>query len=183
MLCVANLLPRKGHEVLIDALLEIRDLEWTLLCIGSAERDPPTAREVRRMISAADLDGRITLAGEQPPEAVGEAYRASDLFVLPSLYEGYGMVYAEAMTYGLPIVATRAGAIPETVPPEAGLLVPPGDRVGLAHALCRVIVDPALASRLAAGAFAAGARLPDWWQAAEEWERALHLPAAGEPPG
>jgi glycosyltransferase involved in cell wall biosynthesis len=178
MLCVANLLPRKGHKVLIEALVEIRDLEWTLRCIGSVARDTATAREVRCMISAADLDERITLAGELPPQAVGDAYRTSDLFVLPSFYEGYGMVYAEAMTYGLPIVATRAGAIPETVAHEAGLFVPPGDPVGLAQALRRVIADPALAARLAAGSRAAGARLPGWRQAAEQWERALHLRAA-----
>jgi glycosyltransferase involved in cell wall biosynthesis len=183
LLCVANLLPRKGHRVLIEALAQIRDLDWILLIIGSVERDPATVREVRRLISAAGLDGRITLVGEKPPEVVGDAYREADLFVLPSFYEGYGMVYAEAMAHGLPIIATRAGAIPETVPPGAGLLVPPGDAVALAEALRRAIADPALAGRLAAGSRAAGARLPDWRQAAEQWERALHLCAAGKSPG
>jgi glycosyltransferase involved in cell wall biosynthesis len=105
------------------------------------------------------------------------------VFVLPSFYEGYGMVYAEAMVHGLPIIATRAGAIPETVPPGAGLLVPPGDRVALAQALRRVLSDPAFAARLAAGSRAAGARLPDWQKAAEQWERALHLCSAGRPIG
>ena len=127
------------------------------------------------MISSAGLDDRITLAGEKPPEAVRDAYRAADLFVLPSFYEGYGMVYAEAMAHGLPIIATRAGAIPETVPPGAGLLVPPGNPVALAQALRRVLLDPAFAARLAAGSRASGARLPDWRKAAEQWERALHL--------
>jgi glycosyltransferase involved in cell wall biosynthesis len=183
LLCVANLLRRKGHGVLIEALAEIGDLEWVLLSIGSVERDPATVREVRRMISSAGLDERITLAGEKPPEAVRDAYRAADVFVLPSFYEGYGMVYAEAMVHGLPIIATRAGAIPETVPPGAGLLVPPGDPVALAQALRRVLSDPAFAARLAAGSRAAGARLPDWRKAAEQWERALNLCSAGRPIG
>lgn len=182
LLCVANLLPRKGHAVLIEALTQLRDLDWTLLCIGSMRRDPTTVQEVRRKISAAGLEARITLAGEQPPEAVGDACRAADLFVLPSFYEGYGMVYAEAMAHGLPIVATCAGAIPETVPSGAGLLVPPGNPMALAEALRAVIDDWALAARLAAGSRAAGTRLPDWRQAAEQWERALDLYAAAGAP-
>lgn len=86
---------------------------------------------------------------------VMRAYREADLFVLPSLHEGYGMVFAEAMAHGLPIIATAAGAIPETVPREAGLVVRPGDAAALARALRRVIAEPALAVRLAAGSRAA----------------------------
>lgn len=182
LLCVANLLPRKGHGVLIEALAEIRDLDWTLLCIGSLVRDPAITRHIRGMIAAAGLGDRITLVGEQPPPVVEKAYHGADLFVLPSLHEGYGMVYAEAMAHGLPIIATTAGAIPETVPSEAGLLVSPGDASALARALQHVITDPALAARLAAGSRAAGAALPDWPQAAERWERALHRCAGHEPP-
>jgi glycosyltransferase involved in cell wall biosynthesis len=177
------LLPRKGHGVLVEALAQIRDLDWSLLAIGSVERDPATVQEIRRRISVAGLEERITLAGEKLPEAVGDAYRAADLFVLPSFYEGYGMVYAEAMAYGLPVIATTAGAIPETVPPEAALLVPPGDPLRLADALRWLISDRVLAARLSAGAQAAGSRLPDWRQAGEQWERALHLCGASEPPG
>jgi glycosyltransferase involved in cell wall biosynthesis len=173
LLCVANLLPHKGHTVLIEALAQISDLEWALLCIGSLERDPDTARDIRQMISAAGLGRRITLAGEQRPQAVEAAYRAADLFVLPSFHEGYGMVYAEAMAHGLPIIGTTAGAIPETVPHEAGLLVAPGDPLALAQALRLLIGQPAVAARLAAGSRAAAARLPNWPQATERWEREL----------
>ena len=113
--------------MLVEALARIRDLDWHLLCVGSLERDPPTAQMIRRMISAAGLERRITLAGEWPPQSVTHAYRTADAFVLPSFHEGYGMVFAEAMAHGLPLIATTAGAIPETVSLEAALLVPPGD--------------------------------------------------------
>src|SRR5690242_5350977 len=93
LLCVASLIPRKGHEVLIGALARIRDLDWRLACLGSLDRDPPTVRTVRRMISAARLGRRITFTGELPPPAVMRAYRAADLFVLPSFHEGYGMAF------------------------------------------------------------------------------------------
>jgi glycosyltransferase involved in cell wall biosynthesis len=125
------------------------------------------------MISAARLGRRIALAGEQPPQMVMRAYQAADLFVLPSLHEGYGMAFAEAMAHGLPIIGTAAGAIPETVPHAAGLLVQPGDAAALAHALRRVIAEPALSARLAAGSRAAGRRLPDWRRAAERWGQLL----------
>jgi glycosyltransferase involved in cell wall biosynthesis len=156
------LVPRKSHLVLVEALAGIRDLDWRLLCVGSLERNPATTRGVRRMISPAGLARRITLAGEWPPQSVGRAYRAADAFALPSFREGYGMAYAEAMAHGLPVIATTAGAIPETVPRQAGLLVSPGDPAALARALRRVIAQPAAAKRLAAGSRAAGVRLPDW---------------------
>jgi glycosyltransferase involved in cell wall biosynthesis len=134
------------------------------------------------MISAAGLGRRITLVGERPAHAVAHAYRAADAFVLPSFHEGYGMAYAEAMAHGLPVIGTVAGAIPETVPRAAGLLVPLGDPAALARALRRVIAEPALAARLAAGSRAAGARLPEWPQATEEWEKAFDRLSALDPP-
>lgn len=182
LLCVASLVPRKGHRVLIEALLRLRSLDWSLVCVGSLERDPATSRAVRRMIAAAGLARRITLAGEWPPELVTRAYGAADLFVLASFHEGYGMAYAEALAHGLPIIATTAGAIPETVPRTAGLFVPPGDSAALAQAMRRALVEPGLASRLAAGSRAAGARLSDWPRATEAWEAALDLLASLELP-
>jgi glycosyltransferase involved in cell wall biosynthesis len=182
LLCVASLIPRKGHRVLVTALARIRDLDWQLLCIGSLDRDRRTVRTLRRTISETGLGRRITLVGEQPPQVVMHAYQAADVFVLPSFHEGYGMAFAEAMAHGLPIIATDSGAIPETVPPEARLLVPPGDAAALARALRRVIAQPALASRLAAGSRAAGARLPDWRQATTSWGKALDLLAGIPPP-
>jgi len=182
LLCVASLIPRKGHRVLVAALARIRNLDWQLLCIGSLERDRRTVGTIRRVISEARLGRRIILVGEQPPQVVMRAYRAADIFVLPSFHEGYGMAFAEAMAHGLPIIATDVGAIPETVPREAALLVPPGDAAALARALRRVIAQPGLASRLAAGSRTAGARLPDWRQATTSWEKALDLLAAIPPP-
>ena len=168
--------------MLVDALARIRHLDWNLMCIGSLDRDPATVRAVRRKISAAGFDRRITLAGEWPPASLSCAYRAADIFVLPSFHEGYGMACAEAMAHGLPVIATNAGAIPETVPRRAGLLVPPGDSLALAHALRRVIAEPVLAARLAAGARSAGARLPEWPETTAEWAKALDRLAALDPP-
>jgi glycosyltransferase involved in cell wall biosynthesis len=178
LLCVANLVPRKGHELLIRALARVRDLDWSLTCIGSLARHPPTMRAVRRTIAATGLGDRIRLVGERPPRSVSGAYRNADAFVLPSFHEGYGMVYAEAMSYGLPVVATMAGAIPETVPAGAGILVAPGDEAGLSRALRRLIAEPVVAAKLAKASLAAGARLRDWRQTTKAWETAFDRLAA-----
>jgi len=106
---------------------------------------------------------------------VTAALRDADVFVLPSFHEGYGMVFAEALAHGLPIVATTAGAIPDTVPGDTGLLVPPGDVRALSEALRRVVEDTALRTRLAAAARRAGRRLPDWPAAVDRWLAGLDV--------
>ena len=110
-------------------------------------------------------------------------YRAADLFALASFYEGYGMVYAEAMANGLPVIATDAGAVPEVVPPEAGALIPPGDRAALAAALRRLIGDDALRTRCADAALAWTRALPDWRRALPcHCSRSMALCGASAPP-
>jgi glycosyltransferase involved in cell wall biosynthesis len=173
LLCVATVTPRKGHLLLIEALASLADLDWRLLCIGSLERDPASTEALRRAIARHGLGERVTLAGEWPPERLAEAYQAADCFVLPSFHEGYGMAFAEALAHGLPIVATRGGAIPDTVPAAAGLLVPPGDAPALEAALRRVLADDALRLELAAGAARAGALLPGWDDAVRGWGEAF----------
>jgi glycosyltransferase involved in cell wall biosynthesis len=162
LLCVASLTPRKGHLVLLEALHASADLDWHLTCVGSAARDPACARSIAAAIDRLGLRARVTLVGEQAPTDLGHFYDRADLFVLASYHEGYGMVLAEALAHGLPVVSTTAGAIPDTVPGGAGLLVPPGDARALAAALRGVIGAPELRARLSTGARAAGRNLPSW---------------------
>src|SRR5690606_37071781 len=98
-------------------------------------------------------DGLVDLAPE---------YSAADIFVLPSLFEGYGMAFAEALAFGLPVIAARAGAVPDVVPESAGILVPPGDADALAAALERMLASPAERARFQRGAQRAAAALPTW---------------------
>ena len=169
LLAVATVTPRKGHVVLIEALATLAARDWRLDIIGSLTRDQATVAAVRRAIAAHGLDARVTLAGEWPQARLAAAYAAADLFVLASYHEGYGMAFAEALAHGVPIVATTGGAIPETVPESAGLLVPPGDVAALAQALARGMDDERFRARLAAGAAAAGALLPSWDEAIDRW--------------
>jgi glycosyltransferase involved in cell wall biosynthesis len=166
LLCVASLTPRKGHLVLLEALAELAALRWRLVCVGSAERDPACAQAIVAALERLDLRERVELVGERREAEVPPYYDRADLFVLASYHEGYGMVLAEALARGLPVVSTTAGAIPDTVPDGAGLLVLPGDPRALATALRRLMTEPELRAELTASARAARCGLPGWDDAA-----------------
>ncbi len=173
LLAVGTVTQRKGHLQLIEALSRLQELDWHLTCIGSLTRDPSCARALRDAIRVHGLDRRVTLAGEVSAQHLDAAYREADVFALASHHEGYGMVYAEALAFHLPIVATSAGAIPATVAADTALLVGPGDILALREALRQVLTDVALRQRLAAGAARAAQDLSDWPTAVHRWARAL----------
>lgn len=177
LLCVATLTHRKGHAVLFDALASLKHRAWRLTCVGSTNRCTETLRDLGERIPRLGLEARVSLAGEVNSERLAGLYDRADLFVLATRFEGYGMALAEALARGLPVVSTRTGAVPETVPEDAGLLVPPNDPVSLAAALSRVMEDPELRGRLALGARAARKRLPSWAQACRRMDAALRAAA------
>jgi glycosyltransferase involved in cell wall biosynthesis len=174
LLCVAALAPRKGHELLFRALASIPQRRWRLTCVGSLERHPVMAETLRTLARTLNLDGQIVFAGEATAVTLPAFYQAADVFVLPTLYEGYGMAVAEALARGLPVVSTKTGAIAELVGGTAGILVAPGDVHVLAQALSSVLDDDSgVRQRLAAGARQVRDRLPTWDDAASGMEAAL----------
>lgn len=173
LLSVATVTRRKAHDVLVQALSRLPDLSWRCRIVGSLKREPAMAAEVAALIRASGLDGRVTLEGEIAAHDLEAAYRMADLFVLPSRHEGYGMAFAEAMARGLPVIACAIGAVPQTVPPNAGLLVASDDAEALAAALRRAIADEGLRRRLADAAWAHGRTLPTWAETARDVAAAL----------
>ena len=181
ILCAATVIPRKGQDVLVEALAQLDDLAWTCVCAGSLKRAPAFARAVRRQAREARLAARIAFPGECGAAEMEAQYAASSLFVLPSHFEGYGMVLTEALARGLPVVSTTGGAIPHTLPPEAGILVPPGDAPALAAALRSLLAAggasgasaAARRARLASAARRHAAGLADWDGASEAFAAAL----------
>jgi len=152
---------RKGHDILLRALSQLTDLDWQAKIVGRAH-EADTARELQDLRAALNLGDRVTIAGEVDQQVLDALYRRASLFALATRYEGYGIVFAEAMGHGLPIVSTRVGAVPGTVPAEAGHLVPPDDPDALAHAIRAFLTDDALRDTVAAGALRAANDLPDW---------------------
>jgi glycosyltransferase involved in cell wall biosynthesis len=159
--------------MLIEALALQSHGRWRLTCVGSVTRHPETADRVRATISRLGLEAQVSLVGELNEKDLDVCYDRADVMVLASLRETYGMAVAEGLARGLPVVATATGSIPALVDDEAGLIVPPGDRLALADALSRMIDDAAFRARSVAGARRVRERLLDWNQAAGRLEAAL----------
>ena len=173
LLSVGSVTPRKGQDVLLEALDRIRDLSWRCVVVGSLERDREFAARVQARRTALGMADRMELPGELDREALDDLYAAAHLFVLPSHYEGYGMVLAEALVHGLPVVSTSGGAIPDTVPTDAGILVAPGDPVALADGIRALLQDPARRAACARAARRHGDSLPTWTTQVAAFEAAL----------
>jgi glycosyltransferase involved in cell wall biosynthesis len=160
LLTVASLIHRKAHDVLIDALASLADLPWQARFVGGSEFDPGWASSLKERVKRLHLARRVHFAGAVTDPRI--EYQQADLFVLPSRFEGYGMVFAEALAAGLPVLAARAGAVPQVVPETAGLLVAPDDTVALTEALHQILTSAPLRRRLQAGARQVAATLPSW---------------------
>lgn len=173
LLSVGAIVPRKGFDVLIAALASIADLPWRLTIAGDLTRSPATAAKLEADIARHRLADRVDLLGAISPQQLCALYSSTDVFVLVSHFEGYGMAYAEAMAHGLPIIGTTGGAIVDTVPPTAGVLVEPGNVDALTLALQTVIENEEERRRLARGALAAAADLPTWESTARIFASAI----------
>ena len=154
LLFVGNLIPRKRLHVLLDVLGEIRDAPWRLDIVGSLDMDRGYVGSVRAQVERLALGSKVTLHGTLDGERLAESYREAQMLVVPSSYEGFGIVYLEAMAFGLAVIAGAAGAADEIVLHEStGFLVPPDDRLSLRLHLERVIGDRALLAQLSVRAF------------------------------
>ncbi|HEY8128204.1 MAG TPA: glycosyltransferase family 4 protein [Hyphomicrobium sp.] len=166
ILSVGAVLPRKGYDLLIEALAPLRDIDWRLTIAGALDRHPQAVEAVQSAIRAHGLDDRVTLAGKVVPATLERFYESADLFVSASLFEGYGMVLAEAMARGLPIVLAAGGAAADTAGEAAALHVEAGNVAELTAALRRALTDKKLRDRLADAAWEAGRTLPTWHETA-----------------
>jgi glycosyltransferase involved in cell wall biosynthesis len=162
LLAVGAVSARKGYPILIEALATLSGLPWHLTIAGARDRNPAAGADLDAAIARHGLADRVTLIGAVDQRALADLYAAADIFVMPSLFEGYGMVLGEAMARGLPIVCTTGGAAAETVPDGAGIKVPPGDAAAFGGALRDLLVNLPLRQRLAAESWQAGQRLPRW---------------------
>lgn len=141
-LFVGHITQVKGVLDVIIAASKLQVGNWKLHIVGGASAEPDTWTQAQSLIQAQGLQSKITLYGRVEDEKLAALYASSDVFVLPSYWEGYGIVFLEAMSLGLPVIATTAGAIPEVVTHhKTGLLVEAGDVPALAQAMQTLIED------------------------------------------
>ena len=164
VLCVAQWIPRKGVLDLVRAWKAEGRSGAVLDLVGETDADARYAAKVRE---AASEDPSTLVHGPVDDATLAGLYASADAFALPSRYEGYGIVYAEALSFGLPVVACSVGPVPEVVGGEAALLVPPGDVDALSGALNRVLSDAGLRKKMSAAALRRVAGLPRWGDTVE----------------
>jgi len=166
LLSVGSLVPRKGFDVLIHALVPLTALNWHLTIVGDDTRDLITTENIKNLIKQYRLQDRIHCTGAVDQESLLLHFASADIFVLASHYEGYGMAFAEALAAGLPIIGTTGGAIPNTVPSTAGILIEPGNVADLTQALQQLMTNDVQCQQLKLGAKAIASHLPTWSQSA-----------------
>jgi len=180
LLCVGAVAPHKGQDVLLTALADLTDRRWTCTLVGSLDVDPAFTARMRDQ--AAGLGVRF--AGPHTGAALRRDYRAADVLLLPSRGETYGMVAAEALSAGVPVIASDVGGVPEALGRTdrglPGLLVPPGNPRALAAAIAAWLENGELRRRLRSAAAARRATLEPWTATVANVAAVLHA-AAGEP--
>ncbi|MFH2138508.1 MAG: glycosyltransferase family 4 protein [Candidatus Omnitrophota bacterium] len=173
ILCVAHIRELKGQRYLIEALKQIEDYNWKCSLVGGV-KEIEYEQELRGLIEKYKLVDKVTLCGRLEGEALVQMYKDADIFVLPSLYEAYGVVIQEAMSFGIPIVASNVGGIPEQLTNEReGILVAPADSEILAKAIRKLIVDSKLRCEMSQASFAKFSKLSSWDMVCEKFFQAV----------
>ena len=159
---VGNLVPRKNLPTLLEALARV-DREWTLTVVGSPDADPATARAARRRVDRLGLGDRVSFAGEVVADELESILERSHVLAVPARYEGFGMVYLEAMEYVVVPIASAVGGADDLVADgRNGFLVDPDDRTRLAAVVDDLAVDRDTLARLGRRALETADAHPTW---------------------
>jgi glycosyltransferase involved in cell wall biosynthesis len=167
LLCVANIIQRKGYVTLLEALVNLTDIEWVLTCCGSEEYETSYVRHVRDMIRDCGLEDRIIIKGPISGEELGSEYLGADLFVFPSCYETYGMALTEAAGYGLPIVTSIDPTTNKDLSGNAVVFFRPDQVITLQEILRELMTNPVCYAELCEGAKMHVPATRSWTECAE----------------
>jgi glycosyltransferase involved in cell wall biosynthesis len=164
LLCVGVVAPHKGQDLLARALGQLTEMDgWTCTFAGSLSAAPEFVEELARTIRVSGLAGRTTFTGVLDGRQLDEAYGRADLVVVPSRNESFGMVVAEALARGIPVLATRVGGIPEAIAGSpASILVPPEDPWALEVVLRQWLANPERRAELKTAAAEARGMVRPW---------------------
>lgn len=144
LICVARLIERKGIQHLLMALAEMKE-SLHLTVVGEGNYMP----ELQALATRLNLDDRVNFYGYCPREKLVGLYNRSDIFVLPSMAESFGMVFVEAMSCGLPVIGARVGGVPDIISESNGILVEPGSVKSIAVAIRTLAGDSELRNAMA----------------------------------
>ena len=164
---VGNVIKRKGLHWLLEALAEFQDDPWTLEVVGRLDLEPGYSQSMMNRIVNSPLAGRIRVHGPIQKQALGRIYKRADVLAVPSAHEGFGLVYLEAMGFGLPVLASASGGASDLIDPgKNGFLVDPGDVPDLQRSLRAYIQDRELLTRHSRAARERFEQQPTWSETA-----------------
>lgn len=163
ILFLGAVIPRKGLDVLLEALARLKEENWELTVVGSLTSDPAYARKIYAMISSLGLSHKIRLTGVLLGEDLIACLRWSHILAVPSYMEGLALVYLEGMYYGLVPLAAAGGAAGEVITSgRDGFLIPPKDVEVLTACLKELLGDGRKLLAMSLAARERIARHPTW---------------------
>lgn len=158
---VGNQIPRKGLDSLVRGLSRV-DGEWRLTVVGGTA-DPEYSEGVRALVRENGLADAVEFTGRLEEEALADRLASAHLLAVPSVHEGFGIVYLEGMAFGLPALATTSGGASDVVTDgETGYLVEPGDEEAIARAVEKCASDRDRLVELSLAARRRFERHPTW---------------------
>jgi hypothetical protein len=172
LLCLGAVTPTKGQDLLVEALAVLREHPWTLDLVGPTGRAPEFVAALRATIERHGLADRVRVPGPRTGVDLDGIWQATDLLVAPSRVETYGMVVTEAFARGIPVMASTAGGLPDTVA-NGGVLTPPEDVPALVAALHRWFAERAHRDGLRISASSQRCSLTTWTQTSRRVDQAL----------
>jgi glycosyltransferase involved in cell wall biosynthesis len=157
ILFVGNMIPRKGLHTLLDALEKVSG-NWELVIAGNPNIDRRYAETIQRRLTP-----QIKLLGSLNDVQLADQFAISHLLVVPSQYEGFGIVYLEGMGFGLPAIASTSGGASEIITHgENGFLIEPNDAASLTHHLQSLIFNHQLLIEMSLNALERFKKHPTW---------------------
>ena len=163
LLFLGNVIPRKGLHILLKALKQLSTDQWKLTVIGDTRAEPSYARAINHQITQDGLAKNVSFAGIVSDDELVNYMKTSHLLVMPSSYEGYGIVYSESMGFGLPAIGTTEGAAWEIITHNRdGFLISPGDVIALTSYLTELAQNRQHLLEMSLAAYNRYRSLPTW---------------------
>jgi glycosyltransferase involved in cell wall biosynthesis len=166
---IGNVVYNKGLHVLLQALLQIDSNLWQLSVVGNVHFEPKYTTKILKMISSLKLENNIKLLGTLDIPPLKAQLISHHILAVPSYYESFGIVYAEAMGAGLPVIASKLGGAPEIINDTInGFLVTPGDIVTVRDVINKLITNRQLLAKMSYACLAAYREMPSWDESMEK---------------
>ena len=168
ILFIGNLIPRKGLHTLLDAIRDV-PFNFHLDVVGSLKVDPPYVQKMQQFAAESNLASKVTFHGTLRDEPLAGLMRSAQVLVVPSSFEGFGIVYLEGMAFGLPALGSTAGGAVEIIEDgKTGFLIAPGDFANLSDRLVLLAHDREMLVQMSLNALNRYRQQPSWIETAEK---------------